>query len=43
MEFNTIISVTGRPGLFQIISQSKNAVIAESLIEKKRSLFSFPT
>jgi hypothetical protein len=36
MEFNKIISVTGRPGLFQIISQSKNAVIAESLIENKR-------
>lgn len=36
MEFNKIISVTGRPGLFQVISQSKNAVIAESLVEKKR-------
>ena len=36
MEFNKIISVTGKPGLFQVISQSKNAVIAESLVEKKR-------
>ncbi|WP_159948219.1 DUF5606 family protein [Polaribacter septentrionalilitoris] len=36
MEFSKIISVTGKPGLFQVISQSKNAVIAESLIEKKR-------
>ena len=36
MEFNKIIAVSGKPGLFQIISQSKNAVIAESLIEKKR-------
>jgi hypothetical protein len=36
MEFNKIIAVSGKPGLFQVISQSKNAVIAESLIEKKR-------
>ena len=36
MEFNKIISVSGKPGLFQVISQSKNAVIAESLVEKKR-------
>jgi len=36
MEFNKIIAVTGKPGLFQVISQSKNAVIAESLIENKR-------
>ena len=36
MEFSKIIAVTGKPGLFQVISQSKNAVIAESLIDKKR-------
>ena len=36
MEFNKIISVSGKSGLFQVISQSKNAVIAESLVEKKR-------
>ena len=36
MDFNKIISVSGKPGLFQVISQSKNAVIAESLVEKKR-------
>jgi hypothetical protein len=36
MEFSKIISVTGKPGLFQVISQSKNAIIAESLTEKKR-------
>ena len=36
MEFNKIISVSGKPGLFQVISQSKNAVIEESLVEKKR-------
>lgn len=36
MEFEKIIAVSGKPGLFQIISQSKNAVIAESLLDKKR-------
>ncbi len=36
MEFSKIIAVTGKPGLFQVISQSKNAIIAESLIDKKR-------
>lgn len=36
MEFSKIISVTGKPGLFQVISQSKNAIIAENLTDKKR-------
>ena len=36
MEFSKIISVTGKPGLFQVLSQSKNAIIAESLSDKKR-------
>jgi len=36
MEFNKIISVTGKPGLFQVVSQSKNSIIVESLIDKKR-------
>ena len=36
MEFNKIIAVTGKPGLFQVVSQSKNAIIVESLIDKKR-------
>ena len=36
MEFSKIIAVSGKPGLFHVVSQSKNAVIAESLIEKKR-------
>ena len=36
MEFSKIIAVSGKPGLFQVVSQSKNAVIAESLVEKKR-------
>lgn len=36
MEFSKIISVTGKPGLFQVISQSKNAIIVESLADQKR-------
>ncbi|QTD37463.1 DUF5606 domain-containing protein [Polaribacter batillariae] len=36
MEFSKIISVTGKPGLYQVISQSKNAIIVESLTDKKR-------
>ena len=36
MEFNKIIAVTGKPGLYKVISQSKSAIIAESLIDKKR-------
>jgi|TARA_R110002126_G_scaffold291763_2_gene457123 hypothetical protein len=36
MEFSKIISVAGKPGLFQVMSQSKNAIIVESLIDKKR-------
>ena len=37
MEFNKIIAITGKPGLFKVISQSKNAIIAESLLDKKRA------
>ena len=36
MEFNKIISVTGKPGLFQLISQSKSSIIVESLTDSKR-------
>ncbi len=36
MEFNKIIAVTGKPGLFQVLSQSKSAIIVESLSDKKR-------
>lgn len=31
-----ILSVSGKPGLFKLISQGKNMFIAESLIDKKR-------
>ena len=36
MEFNKIIAVTGKPGLFQVISQSKSAIIVASLADDKR-------
>ena len=36
MEFSKIISITGKPGLYQVISQSKNAIIVEGLTDKKR-------
>ncbi len=36
MEFNKIIAVTGRPGLFQILSQTKTGVIVKSITDDKR-------
>lgn len=36
MEFNKIIAITGKPGLYQVVSQSKNAIIVEGLTDKKR-------
>jgi len=36
MDLSKILSISGRPGLFKTISQAKNAVIVESLIDKKR-------
>ncbi|MBE0648626.1 MAG: DUF5606 domain-containing protein [Bacteroidales bacterium] len=36
MDLSKILSISGRAGLFNVISQSKNAVIVESLIDKKR-------
>lgn len=36
MEFNKIIAVTGKPGLYQVISQSKNSIIVEALADNKR-------
>lgn len=36
MEFSKIIAVTGKPGLFEVVSQTKTGVIVESLVDKKR-------
>lgn len=36
MNLSEIIAVSGQPGLFKTIAQSKNSVIVESLVDKKR-------
>jgi hypothetical protein len=36
MEFSKIISVAGKPGLFQAVSQTKTGFIVESLSDNKR-------
>ncbi|MCK9305140.1 MAG: DUF5606 domain-containing protein [Bacteroidales bacterium] len=38
-DLKKIISVSGQQGLFRFVSQAKSGVIAESLTDKKRSLF----
>ena len=36
MALETIISITGKPGLYKILSQIKNGLIVESLTDNKR-------
>ncbi|MDI1354098.1 MAG: DUF5606 domain-containing protein [bacterium] len=36
IDLTGIISITGQPGLFKIIAQSKNGIIVEGLADKKR-------
>lgn len=36
MDVSGIISVSGMPGLYKVVGQMKNGVIAESLMDKKR-------
>ena len=36
MDISNVISMTGMPGLYKVIAQSKGGVIVESLIDKKR-------
>ncbi|WKD87002.1 hypothetical protein KCTC32516_02382 [Polaribacter huanghezhanensis] len=36
MEFNKIIAVTGKPGLFHVVSQTKTGIVVEALSDKKR-------
>jgi hypothetical protein len=40
MEFNKIIAVSGKPGLFKVISQSKSAIIVAGLGDDKRAAIS---
>lgn len=37
MNLEGIINVSGKPGLYKVISRSNNTVIIESLVDKKRS------
>lgn len=36
IDLHGIISISGMPGLFKVVAQSKNGVIVESLADKKR-------
>lgn len=36
MDLKKIMAISGYPGLFQLVSQGKNNIIVESLIDKKR-------
>lgn len=36
MNLKGIISISGKPGLFKVVSQGKNSLIVESMLDKKR-------
>ncbi len=36
MEYNKIITISGKPGLYKILSQTKTGFIVESLLDQKR-------
>ena len=36
IDLTGIISISGQPGLFKVVAQSKNGIIVESLTDKKR-------
>ncbi len=36
MDLSKILSIAGKPGLYQMVSQTKNGVLVESLIDGKR-------
>ena len=40
MNVEGIISVSGKPGLYKVLGQTKNGVIVESLIDGKKSAIS---
>ena len=33
---NSILAISGKPGLFKMVSQGKNMIIVESLLDKRR-------
>ncbi len=36
MDLSTILSISGKPGLYKLISQTKNGALVESLVDSKR-------
>ena len=36
MDLKEILSITGKPGLFKVVAQTKNGIVVESLIDQKR-------
>jgi len=36
MNLKSIISITGKPGLYKVVSQTKNGLIVESIVDSKR-------
>jgi len=36
MDLSKILSISGKPGLFEMVSQTKNGVLVESLLDGKR-------
>lgn len=36
MDLNKILSISGKPGLYKLVAQSKNGLIIESLLDGKR-------
>jgi len=40
MDLKNIMSVSGQPGLFRFISNSRNGIIVESFVDQKRSFVS---
>jgi len=36
MSLDKILSISGKPGLYQIVAQTRNGFVAESLIDKKK-------
>ena len=36
MNLKGIIAISGRPGIFKVLTQGKNSVIVESMLDKKR-------
>ena len=40
MELRTVLSITGKPGLFKLVAQNKGGVVVESLLDGKRTSIS---